>query len=109
MRSREEVIKGVIHHKLMIKNMIELNHDECFDCPYRPEGKTFCRTLNDLYDDVLKLIKEKEPAKAVINGDDTWECESCGAVVGWDELGFGGIEKVQYKFCPECGKPLMWE
>ena len=63
MLSLDEIKKGLIHHKLMTKSMIELNHDECFDCPYRTEGMSYCKTPDALFDDMLELIKEKEKEK----------------------------------------------
>ena len=58
--SKDEVIKGIIHHKLKEKSMQELNHDECFDCPYRPDGKCMCESIEPLLNDALALLKEQE-------------------------------------------------
>lgn len=62
MKSRDEIIKGIIHHKLREKSMQELNHDECFDCPYRPNEKKTCESIEPILDDILVLLKEQEEA-----------------------------------------------
>ena len=58
--SNDEVIKGIIHHRLKEKSMQELNHDECFDCPYRPDGTHMCESIEPLLDDALALLKEQD-------------------------------------------------
>lgn len=57
----------------------------------------------------IALLKEQEPVKAVADGEDSYICNNCGTVIGWDALEPGGVEEVKYKFCPECGRPLKWE
>ena len=63
MKSRDEIIKGIIHHKLREKSKQELNHDECFDCPYRPDGKETCESIEPILDDVLVFLKKPEERK----------------------------------------------
>ena len=73
-------------------------------------GDGFDVTINwKLADDILALLKEQEPVKAVADGEDSYMCNNCGTVIGWTELDMSGIEEVKYKFCPECGRPVKWE
>ena len=58
--------------------------------------------------DILYLLKEQEPVKAVADGED-YRCNNCGTVIGWPGWEPGGVEEVKDKFCPECGRPVKWE
>jgi len=62
----------------------------------------------EMADEILTLLKEQEPVKAVADGKDSYMCNNCGTVIGWDEWEPGGIEEVRYKFCPECGRQVQW-
>ena len=90
MKSRDEIIKGITHHKLRNKSMQVMNHDECFDCPYRPDGKETCESIEPIFDDVLNLLKEytKENCDGadypwkdetlLKEQNETIECYACG-------------------------------
>ena len=60
MADREEVLKGLEHHRHLEASRNELGHDECFDCPYRPYGEDTCASLDRMIDDALELLKEHE-------------------------------------------------
>ena len=57
----------------------------------------------------VDMLKEQEPVKPYSQGDDSFGCGNCGGVVGWDELACSGSESVKYKYCPECGKAVLWD
>ena len=73
------------------------------NCPYYPDcsGGGACNY-------VISLLKEQEPVKAVADGED-YRCNNCGTLIGWTAWEPGGIEKVKYKFCPECGRSVKWD
>lgn len=76
--TKNEVIKGIIHHKLRQKSIQKINHDECFDCPYRPDRMDTCESIEPLLDDVLALLKEQEAAV---------QCENCFNKKCWEREG----------------------
>ena len=102
--SKDEVIKGIIHHKLKEKSMQELNHDECFDCPYRPDGKCMCESIEPLLDDALALLKEQEAVepeteKAIYDHDSWWYvCGLCKKPINNPN-----------PYCPHCGRKVKWD
>jgi DNA-directed RNA polymerase subunit RPC12/RpoP len=98
MIDREKVIKGLEHCR-----RVSIGCQQ--KCPYK--SNFGCRS--QLMADALELLKEQEPVKALAYGDDSYICNNCGTVVGWDEWEPGGIEEVRYKFCPECGKAVEWD
>ena len=61
------------------------------------------------YYEVIELLKEQEPVKAVADGEDSYVCDTCGTVIGWDAYEPGGFEELKYKLCPKCGRPVKWE
>lgn len=107
--SNDEVIKGIIHHKLKEKSMQELNHDECFDCPYRPDGKHMCESIEPLLDDALALLKEQE-AKTITN---KWHKNPLGDYsrlhCPWCDRELDIQSAKEYVACPYCGKAVKWE
>lgn len=58
--SMEEIMKGLEHHRHLEASRNELGHDECFDCPYRPDGEDTCASLDRMIEDALKLLKENK-------------------------------------------------
>ncbi len=59
---REKVIKGLECHR------IDNNHRiNCTDCPYYVDDDNHIRCVNDLHDDAIELLREKD-------------CKSCGTV-----------------------------
>ena len=59
--------------------------------------------------DSLALLEEQEAVKPKLVGESMWRCGKCEALLGWEDFTPSGIELVQYKFCPECGKKVKWE
>lgn len=57
----------------------------------------------------LELLKENESVKAVFVGGGSYECEKCRETVGWDDLEVYGIDRIRYRYCPGCGKKVLWE
>ena len=111
----DEVIKGIIHHKLRQKNIQKLNHDECFDCPYRPDGMDMCESIDALLDDVLALLKEQEIKTPIRIHEEypehDWETDKDGKIDEWFmnyEFHNGpACQRCGYSFCIHC-KPNGW-
>lgn len=68
-----------------------------------------CVRIGQAITSAIVLLKEQEPVKAVADGEDSYRCNNCGTLIGWDEWEPGGIGEVKYKFCPECGMAVKWE
>ena len=100
--TREKVIKGLECH---ISKKCETDAVKHEICPYWEHDD--CG--NRLMCDALELLKEQEPVKAVAQGDDSYMCDNCGETVGWEEMKCYGFEKVKYKYCPYCGRKVMWD
>lgn len=83
--------------------------ENCVKCEYRnvPGSKVRCKTM--LLRDALVMLKWKTLVNPVFVGNDEWQCPECEAVVGWTELGCGGITETKYKYCPECGMEMKWD
>ena len=64
----------------------------------------YIKCLNDL----SKAMEEQEPVKPIDNGDDSYACDNCGEIVGWEELDVFGIDPIRYKYCPGCGRKVKW-
>ena len=56
-----EIKESLIKHLHLEDSRTNLNHDECFDCAYRPAGKDTCEDLIPLIGDALSMIKKLEP------------------------------------------------
>ena len=103
MTDREKVLKG-------LECCAATNSDECRKCPYSDEcWIDSLYGISHLAGDALALLKEQEPVKAVADGEDSFICNNCGTVIGWDAWEPGGVEEVKDKFCPECGRPVKWD
>lgn len=87
---REKVIKGL---ECLITNEVP-----CDGCPYYGSG--YC--IKNIAADALALLREQETTW-VREEDRTnhYHCEKCGYVTG--------IIARMHKFCPECGRKVMWE
>ena len=59
--------------------------------------------------DAIALLKEQEAVKPKLVGPSMWRCGKCEALLGWEEFTRSGVELVEYKFCPECGRPVKWD
>lgn len=51
----------------------------------------------------------KESVKPNLVGVNTWTCGECGALIGWEDFAQSGLELVNYKYCPACGKAVKWD
>jgi endogenous inhibitor of DNA gyrase (YacG/DUF329 family) len=49
-----------------------------------------------------------KPIKPIYQGDDSYLCDNCGEIVGWEEMACCGIDQVKFKYCPGCGKAVKW-
>ena len=58
--------------------------------------------------EALELLKEQEPVEPKLVGVNTWICGECGALLGWEEFTQSGLELVENRFCPECGRRVKW-
>ena len=96
MPDREKVIKGLE----LCSNILGCINTTNTDCPYAL-GEGACR-YQDLLTDALALLREQETTW-VKEEDRTnhYHCEMCGYVTG--------IIARMHKFCPECGRKVMWE
>jgi DNA-directed RNA polymerase subunit RPC12/RpoP len=100
MPDREKVIKGL---------------EELSSFLFREYRKAHAEETNIYYDrflaveDALSILKEQNAEKPIAKEDDTFECCTCGAIVGWDELDASGIVQIRCNYCSFCGKPVKWE
>jgi hypothetical protein len=60
------------------------------------------------FDVDVALLKEQEAVEPKFVGVNTWTCGECGAALGWEDFTQSGLELVEYKFCPGCGKAVKW-
>jgi hypothetical protein len=97
MPDKEKVIKGL---ECLISNDVP-----CEGCPYYGSG--YC--LRNIAKDAMDLLKEQEAVEPKFVGVNTWTCGECGAVLGWEDFTQSGLELVEYKFCPGCGKAVKWD
>ena len=87
----EEVRKGLDHHAHLEESRENLSFDECFDCPYRPDGKDTCDSLQPLLMDARALLTPESPR--VMATDDVKRLkpgDSCWTEVWWEEDGKAG-------------------
>ncbi|MBR2601867.1 MAG: hypothetical protein IKE08_04135 [Clostridia bacterium] len=104
MVDRKKVIKG-LRHCTALAGLHECQPKVGPDCPY--EDKADCKLA--LMRDALALLKEQEPVVPYVDGEGNYCCKACDTVVGWKELTDAGLTPYVYKFCPECGKAVLWE
>ena len=58
---------------------------------------------------ILKLLKEQEAVKPVVNQDE-WVCGCCGLVVEQQRMIHpGAIFHDFFEYCPHCGKKVDWK
>lgn len=69
----------------------------------------FCLCQRWILKDALALMKEQEAVKPKLVGVNTWICGKCEALLGWEDYTPSGLEVIEYKFCPKCGKAVKWE
>lgn len=97
MMAIEEVRKGLDHHAHLEESRENLNFDECFDCPYRPDGKDACDSLQPLLKDALALLTPETPRVMTTDEVKTLKPgDSCWLEVWWEE---GGKTGSTIEFC----------
>ena len=69
------------------------------------DAKYIIRTAQERWCDTCDL---KEPVEPKLVGVNTWTCGECGALIGWEDFTQSGLELVNYKYCPVCGKAVKW-
>ncbi len=86
----EKIIKG-------IESCLSPHDPNCDLCPY---DSIDLRCRAKLRNDVMTLLKEQEPVKAVRRVEETeWNvCSNCGSHI---------ISK--WKWCPYCGRAVKWD
>ena len=98
MADREKVIKGL---------EACLDEADCTKC-YK-DGPGFGYACRDsLMRDALVALKEREAVEPKLVGVNTWICGECGAFLGWEEFTQSGLELVENRFCPHCGRRVKW-
>jgi hypothetical protein len=101
MVDREKVLSGLEHCR---RGPIGCQQE----CPYTSDFG--CRS--QLAADALELLKDQEavkPIKPICQGDDSYLCDNCGEIVGWEEMACCGIDQVKFKYCPGCGRAVKWD
>ena len=58
--------------------------------------------------DAIDMLKKQEPVEPKLVGVNTWICGECDALLGWEEFSPSGLDLVNYKYCPNCGKAVKW-
>lgn len=93
MTDREKVINELVEH---IESALAIDSDYV-DC-----------VRTDLLQYTVALLKEHEPVKPIDDGEDSYACDKCGEIVGWDAMDVAGIDPVKFKYCPGCGRKVKW-
>ena len=78
----------------------------CYPQMLTPE---ICIKIGEAITDAIALLKEQEAVKPKLVGVNTWICGECEALLGWEDFTPSGVELIEYKFCPECGRMVKWD
>ena len=112
--SKDEIMKGLdrCYHlqRSYREEIVDGGFDECFSCPFRPDGEDTCNTLEPLFEATIELLKaqvpillenQHKPYGHFINANSPWisRCPKCGKK----------IEGKQTRFCKYCGQAVKWE
>lgn len=105
MTKREKVIKGL---EMCLANIDEAGCPE--ECPYYETCRKYENRVifQPVMRDALDLLKEQEAVKPKLVGENMWRCGKCEALLGWEDFTPSGLELIEYKFCPECGRAVKW-
>lgn len=99
--AKDEVLKGLKHCK-RLQERPDDPHDECFDCPYRPDNSGTCPNLAPMLGDSISLIeaadKEVDPVQEIISDSMSWHCGACGDFIRFMD-----------RYCHNCGRKVGWE
>jgi len=101
MADRDKVIKGL---KCIISGTVR-----CESCGYAIDKHGHHSCQQNCASDAIALLKEQEAVKPKLVGESMWICGKCEALLGWEDFTPSGVELIEYKFCPECGKKVKWE
>lgn len=100
MPDRKNVVTGL---KCCITHPNEYGDCMSEDCPYKS-----INCVDHLLQDALVLLQAQESVEPKLVGVNTWTCGECGALIGWEDFTQSGLELVNYKYCPVCGKAVKW-
>ena len=100
MADREKIVRAV---------------ETCFDSwidKHRNMGLDLYK-VEQMKQDALELLKEQGPIKPTVSVD-TWICSKCGHTLESQELiddkeNPQVLVHEQYKYCPCCGRKVMWD
>lgn len=101
MIDRKKVIKGL---QCIIDGTVR-----CESCGYSIDKHGHHSCQQNCASDALALLKEQEAVKPKLVGPSMWRCGKCDALLGWEDFTPSGVELVEYKFCPKCGRPVKWD
>ena len=63
----------------------------------------------EVRDILVKLLREEEPVKPIVNQDE-WVCGCCGLAVEQQRIFHpNAIFHDFFEYCPHCGKKVDWE
>lgn len=99
----EEKGSEVLAYKKAIEGLEKVAEELARYAPMKVNGR--CQMY---FDGAIHLLKEQEPVKPIDKGDDSYACDKCGEIVGWEEFDVAGIDPVKFKFCPGCGRKVKW-
>ena len=105
MADRKKAIKGL---EMCLASIDEAECPE--ECPYYETCRNYENRVifQPVMRDTLELLKEQEPVEPILVGVNTWICGECGALLGWEEFTQPGLELVENRFCPHCGRRVKW-
>ena len=81
-----------------LKEINDGNYDECFACPFRPDGEDTCDTLEPLFEATIELLKEEE-AKPLRCGGCSWFTQTQESGVGYCSLQNHEREVFDTEYC----------
>ena len=102
--SREETIKGLQYTIEMCLFNPTTGHSKDPNDLNEADRITYDACIS-----AIALLKEQEAVKPKLVGPSMWRCGKCDELLGWEDFTPSGVELVEYKFCPKCGRPVKWE
>ena len=81
----DEIMKGLDHcyhlQRSYLEEIVDGGFDECFNCPFRPDGEDTCDTLEPLFEAAINLLKAREAGPL--------RCGGCSFFTQTQESGVG--------------------